>query len=150
MSPSIEQSAGAVVVDPSGRAVLMVRSIGSHRAWGFPKGHIEEDETAERCAIREVEEETGLSGRALTLIADLGTVTQHIWFPRSGERVRRATTFYLYRASTRTLASRSRDPAHDRARWVAWSELESLPERYTYVRRLAGAARATLKRLPRP
>lgn len=31
-----------------------------HKEWGFPKGHVEEDETEYETAIREVKEESGL------------------------------------------------------------------------------------------
>jgi 8-oxo-dGTP pyrophosphatase MutT (NUDIX family) len=39
--------------------------------WSLPKGHVEVGETTEQAAIREVEEETGISGR---ITARLGSV----------------------------------------------------------------------------
>ena len=42
-----------------------------HGDWGFPKGKVEEGETEEECALREVAEETGLRAR---LERELGTV----------------------------------------------------------------------------
>jgi 8-oxo-dGTP pyrophosphatase MutT (NUDIX family) len=38
------------------------------RFWGFPKGHVEENETMEQCAIRETSEETGISLRETDLL----------------------------------------------------------------------------------
>ena len=32
-----------------------------NKTWGFPKGHIEPDETTENAALREIKEETGLT-----------------------------------------------------------------------------------------
>jgi 8-oxo-dGTP pyrophosphatase MutT (NUDIX family) len=54
------RAAGGVVSDPRGASVLLV-----HRRryddWTFPKGKALEGESDEECALREVEEETGLS-----------------------------------------------------------------------------------------
>lgn len=49
-------AAGGVVVDPSGR-MLMIRR---NDRWDLPKGHLETGESIEACALREVEEETGV------------------------------------------------------------------------------------------
>ncbi len=56
-----EKSCGAIVFRKfHGNAeVLIVRHIGSGN-WSFPKGHMEENETEEETAIREVKEETSL------------------------------------------------------------------------------------------
>ena len=53
-----------------GREVLLVYRR-SHDDWSFPKGKVEPGESEEVCALREVEEETGLR---CTLGAPLGVV----------------------------------------------------------------------------
>lgn len=56
-----ERSCGAVVyriINGEYRYLLIKNKRSAH--WGFPKGHVEDDETAEETAIREVFEETGL------------------------------------------------------------------------------------------
>lgn len=40
--------------------VLLVRPFAHRDAWGIPKGHIDEGETLEQCAIRETREEAGI------------------------------------------------------------------------------------------
>jgi 8-oxo-dGTP pyrophosphatase MutT (NUDIX family) len=50
--------------------VLLIHRPG-YSDWGFPKGKVEEGETEEECAVREVEEETGLR---CDLGPELGTV----------------------------------------------------------------------------
>lgn len=53
-----------VIVHREGR-VLVGKRKNSHGSgnWGFPGGHIEWNETFEECALRELEEETGMRGR---------------------------------------------------------------------------------------
>lgn len=52
----MEQSAGAII-EYKGK-YLLTRS--RRGFWGFPKGHLEEGESFEDAALREVKEETGL------------------------------------------------------------------------------------------
>ena len=49
---------GTIILDFKARKVLLIQSYGSF--WGLPKGHIEDNETIEQCAIRETFEETGI------------------------------------------------------------------------------------------
>lgn len=51
-----EKSCGAIVINDD--KVLLVKHNAGHI--GFPKGHVEDGETEEETAIREVKEETGL------------------------------------------------------------------------------------------
>ena len=61
-----EVSAGGLVVDKSGAKGLLIGRLdpkdASHERllWSLPKGHIEDGESPEQAAIREVEEETGI------------------------------------------------------------------------------------------
>lgn len=70
---------GVILVNPAGE-ILLGRRLSSHApAWSIPGGHLEEGETFETCAIREVLEETGLHIRSPQLVSvcnDLETYAQ--------------------------------------------------------------------------
>jgi 8-oxo-dGTP pyrophosphatase MutT (NUDIX family) len=65
--------AGAVVVrlDGAEPRYLMVKARRDPHVWIFPKGHIEDGETAEDTALRETQEEAGVIGRVLAPIGAL-------------------------------------------------------------------------------
>ncbi|MDX9929759.1 MAG: NUDIX domain-containing protein [Bacteroidales bacterium] len=55
------EAAGGLVRHPSGNYLFIVRN----GRWDLPKGHMEEGEEPEACAIREVMEECGLTGHRI-------------------------------------------------------------------------------------
>ena len=69
---TVIRAAGGVVADSSDR-VLVIKRFGK---WDFPKGKIEKGETAKEAAIREIQEECGLTG--LKIVSLLKT-TSHIY-----------------------------------------------------------------------
>jgi bis(5'-nucleosidyl)-tetraphosphatase len=68
-----KRTAGGVVLGDHGTIALICRAGGA--GWTFPKGHIEEGETDEDAARREIAEETGLT--ELELIGDLGSYERY-------------------------------------------------------------------------
>ena len=57
----IIEAAGGMVFNPKGELLMMLR----RGQWDMPKGKLDEGETIEACALREVEEETGISNLRL-------------------------------------------------------------------------------------
>ena len=118
-------SAGGVVVDGE-RMVAIVpvkRAADGSKVLGLPKGHPDGDETAEQAAMREVSEETGVTGR---LISELGDVEYR--YERKGRRVHKVVRFFLFEYE-------GGDPAdHDHeveeAEWIA---LQDGARRLTYA-----------------
>jgi 8-oxo-dGTP pyrophosphatase MutT (NUDIX family) len=87
----VETSSGGVVFRRtlSGVRFLLIRD--PYANWGLPKGHIEEDETPEQAALREVTEETGL-GR-LAIVDRLPTIDWY--FRERGKLIHKFCHFYL-------------------------------------------------------
>lgn len=52
-----EKSCGAIILDKDYKVLLLKHNAGH---WAFPKGHVENNETEEETALREVKEETNL------------------------------------------------------------------------------------------
>lgn len=89
-----QTSAGGVLLREAGEGyeVLLAsrRTRAGELVWGLPKGLVEEGESAEDAAAREVREETGHTG---TIRERLGEVSY--WFVWNGERVRKNVHFFL-------------------------------------------------------
>ncbi|MBJ7400840.1 NUDIX hydrolase, partial [Mycolicibacterium sp.] len=134
-----EISAGGLVIDGIDRpreeqlAALIGRVDRRGRTiWSLPKGHIEQGETAEQTAVREVAEETGIHGHVL---AALGSIDY--WFVTEGRRVHKTVHHYLLRFSSGELCDEDVEVAE-----VAWVPITELPRRLAYAdeRRLAKVA----------
>lgn len=55
--------AGGVVFNQAGEVLLLRDRMGY---WVFPKGHVDQGESLEQAAIREVQEETGIQAQVVT------------------------------------------------------------------------------------
>jgi 8-oxo-dGTP pyrophosphatase MutT (NUDIX family) len=135
-----ETSAGGLVVDRTDgtpRVALIGRVDRRGRLlWSLPKGHLEDGETAEDAAIREVEEETGIRGR---VVAPLGTIDY--WFVAEDRRIHKTVHHYLLEASGGELSDADLEVDE-----VAWVPLGELAGRLAYAgeRRLAETAAGLL------
>ena len=74
-----EFSAGGVLVRREGGHWLMaaIRTAGKRDVWALPKGRIDDGETGEQTALREVGEETGAHGRSLGKLGDIAPEFAH-------------------------------------------------------------------------
>lgn len=121
-----EVSAGGVVYRKTDDGVEVVlasrRTRRGDLAWGLAKGGIEEGESREEAAVREVREETGLLGE---IEADLGdTKYIYVW---EDVRIRKTVHFYLMR-----LVGGDIDDRDDEMEEIRWFPLDRAIKRAAY------------------
>jgi 8-oxo-dGTP pyrophosphatase MutT (NUDIX family) len=121
-----EFSAGGLILDLAGEVPLgaLIARTDRHGKllWSLPKGHIEAGETPEQAAVREVEEETGISG---VILAELGTID--FWFVADGRRIHKTVRHYLMRATGGELSDADIEVAE-----VAWVPLPQISAQLAY------------------
>ena len=120
-----ETSAGGLVVDPDRRHAVLIGRLDRHGKllWSLPKGHIEDGETIEQTAMREVREETGISARVLE---SLGTIDY--WFVAVRRRVHKTVHHFLLEAVGGELSDEDVEVTE-----VAWVPIAELEDRLAYT-----------------
>lgn len=87
---TLVQAAGGLVLNDKGEVLMMQR----RGKWDLPKGKLDPGESLEHCAVREVQEETGL--KKVTLQKPL-VVTYHT-YDESGKHILKESHWYLMKA----------------------------------------------------
>ena len=89
-----EKSCGGIIFYKTRQntKILLVKN-SNGRYWSFPKGHIEDGETEEETAVREIKEETGLD---VTLVNGFREISEYCPFGK----IRKRVVFFLARAFT--------------------------------------------------
>jgi ADP-ribose pyrophosphatase YjhB (NUDIX family) len=108
-------AAGGVVENEKGELLLIFRK----QHWDLPKGKLDEGESIEECAVREVQEETGLSN---ILLGELIDTTLH-QYEENGERITKKTVWYKMKGySTDKLTPQTEEQIDD-IKWVNTKDL---------------------------
>lgn len=94
-----------------------------HNRWDLPKGHAEPDETIVETALRETQEETGISRKKIEMDRDFKYVTTYVVQGMSrGTYNKRVTYFIGYVAEEYEIALTE----HVGFRWWQWPQQESI------------------------
>jgi 8-oxo-dGTP pyrophosphatase MutT (NUDIX family) len=121
-----EVSAGGVVYRRDGQTIEVVlasrRTRRGDLAWGLAKGGIEEGESLEDAAVREVREETGIEAVVEASLGD--TQYFYVW---EEMRIRKTVHFFLMRATEGDPAERD-----DEMEEIRWFPIERALKRAAY------------------
>ncbi len=123
-----EISAGGLVIDSSGTKGLLIGRIDvkdptrEKLLWSLPKGHIEEGESPEEAAIREVQEETGIESE---INKSLGVID--FWFMAGGKRIHKTVHHFLFKEKGGRIA-----PQVSEVDDVRWFPLNEIVDRLAY------------------
>lgn len=84
-------SAGGVVYKfENGKLKILLISTKEGKIWALPKGLIEKGERPEKTALREIKEETGISGK---IVDEIGETSY--WFVMEGEKYFKTVKYFL-------------------------------------------------------
>ncbi len=123
-----EVSAGGLVIDTTGTMGLLIGrydhkdASGKRVLWSLPKGHIEEGETPEQAAIREVAEETGITS---AITKSLGVID--FWFMAGGKRIHKTVHHFIFTEVGGILLAQESEVDE-----VSWFPLAEIVDRLAY------------------
>lgn len=113
----VAKAGGGLVYNDKGEVLFIFRN----GKWDLPKGGIEKNEEIEDTAIREVEEETGVSGLKIT---EKLQKTYHI-FKRNGRYKLKITYWYKMKTNFSGIPQPQEDEGIEK---VAWLKPEEIPQ----------------------
>lgn len=118
---------GGVIINEKGEILFMFR----RGKWDLPKGKIEEGEKIEQCAIREVNEETGLKNIELGELID---ITVH-YYTENKTTIKKETHWFAMKISgDQPLVPQTEEDITE-LKWVGFDDLQKyLSNSYNNVR----------------
>lgn len=109
-------AAGGIVENEEGKILFQHR----RGKWDLPKGKLDDGETIEECAVREVEEETGLQNIGLGELID---ITYHNYIEKETD-IEKETHWFAMKVSGMQKLTPQTEEGISELRWVAENELE--------------------------
>lgn len=110
-------AAGGLVLNEKSELLLIFR----RGKWDLPKGKLEEKETLEDCAIREVKEETGLN--QVEIKQFIGTTTHDYFDKWINQDVTKISHWYLMATQSKNQLIPQSNEDIEEAKWVNTNDL---------------------------
>ncbi len=110
-------AAGGLVENEKGEVLLIFRK----GKWDLPKGKLDKGETIEQCAVREVEEETGLKD---IVLKKLLTITYHT-YDEFGKHILKDSHWYNMKVNGKQTITPQTDEGITDIRWVKKKDVKN-------------------------
>lgn len=120
-------AAGGVVTNKAGKVLFIYRN----DKWDLPKGKLDKGETIEACALREVEEETGVKGLK---IENFLKTTYHV-FKRNGVYKLKEVHWYAMKTSYKGELIGQKSEGIEKVKWKGPNKIKkALDNSYTNIK----------------
>ena len=119
MEKQIIMAGGGLVFNEHDELLMIFR----RGLWDLPKGKLDAGETIENCAVREIQEETGLQ---LVQLHQLIGVTEHLYFDKylSKNVIKQSHWYLMTTNSNQVLTPQTEEDITD-IKWVAKADLSN-------------------------
>lgn len=122
----INPAGGGLVFNPD-KDLLMIYRL---KKWDLPKGHQEKEETIEETALREVEEECGITGlqlgKAVNQELAQNNITYHTYISKKGKRILKQTFWYeMFYEQDENLIPQTEEDI-EKVEWIPKKKLENV------------------------
>jgi 8-oxo-dGTP pyrophosphatase MutT (NUDIX family) len=114
---TLVQAAGGLVLTPNQNVLLIFR----RGKWDLPKGKLDDGEALDVCAIREVEEETGLTHIHLK---EKLLITYHTYYEKD-EHILKETHWYLMHVQNEQELIPQTDEDIEKCEWISFENLNT-------------------------
>lgn len=129
----IIKAGGGLVFNEDGKVLMMFR----RGKWDLPKGKLDEGESIEECAVREIEEETGLK----ELVREKFITTTYHHYSFKGKEILKESYWYEVRTNFKGSLVPQLEEDITEVKWVAINELDNyLENTYASIREVFAAA----------
>ena len=129
------EAAGGIVCNEQGESLMIYRN----NRWDLPKGHIDQGESDEACAVREIAEETGVEGAKIVRFL---CNTLHAYNVYGAWELKRTAWFELYIDNNQADTKPQIEEGITTAKWCTTEEVdENLRSTYPTINSVFAAKR---------
>jgi ADP-ribose pyrophosphatase YjhB (NUDIX family) len=121
----LEITAGGIVCQKTNKGIKIAFILDPYNKWAFAKGHVEKGEKTASAALRETQEEMGISD--LKLIEKLGSID--LWFRQKNVLIHKIVYYFLMEAMA---GVKTHPQRKEKIKAVKWVDLDHALEFASY------------------